>query len=161
MPDQPPATPAARDAWVARVLNVELLTQRQGTVAETDLAGIWWNTKETVNQQLEALRRAFLATGNPLAPAACEKGLGAFTGGTLTRFQAAIIDCRGTAPPADSKAAANLRTHGAKLSAYIQNSKMLPILERNPFGINLTLRRDIPAAVTKILHLISAPQPHA
>ena len=122
-----------------------------------DIVGLWWDTKELVDSQIETLRRAFLATEHPLAQAACEKGLGAFSGGVLTHFQAAVIERRNAQPAAVGAASAKLKRYADQLAGFILSSRMLGILEANPFGVHVTIRRDVPAALAKILAL-AAPR---
>jgi hypothetical protein len=116
-----------------------------------DPVGIWWDTKDKVNEQIERLRHVFLATGHALAQAACEKGLGAFSGGMLTRFQAAIIDYNQAATTARPDKSQRVRQLGDALTKFISGNATLPILEKNPFGVPVTIRRDVLNAVDKIV----------
>ncbi len=153
-----PGLMAQRSAWVERVLGVMLshpsdVQDGPAGMSDQDIMSIWWEAKDAMGQQIEALRRAFLATGHPQAQLACEKGLGAFTGGVLSRFQAAVIDRR-NAPPADKEAAAaKLERHASQLAGFVLGNRMLPLLEANPFGVDVTIRRDVPTAVARILAL--------
>jgi hypothetical protein len=115
-----------------------------------DPVGIWWDAKDKVNEQIEKLRHVFLGTGHALAQAACEKGLGAFSGGMLTRFQAAIIDYNQAAVAARAGKSQQVRQLGDALTKYISGNATLSILENNPFGVPVTIRDDVLNAVGKI-----------
>jgi hypothetical protein len=151
---------AAQRAWIARVLSVTLPetagvgdAQANPAGGGEDIVGLWWDTKDAVNAQIDALRHAFLATGHPLAQEACEKGLGAFTGGLLARFQAAVIEYRNASPSARTTAATKLKRYADQLAGFVLSNRMLAILEANPFGVRVTIRRDVPAVLAKILAL--------
>jgi hypothetical protein len=75
-----------KDEWLRRVLGMEVRNAANGgpgQSAPTDIVGIWWDAKDPVNEQLDALRHAILKTSHPLAARACENGLGGFSGGVL------------------------------------------------------------------------------
>src|SRR4051794_36963374 len=95
-----------RAAWIARVLGISV----PGKAPDVpDIVGLWRDAKDAIDTQIEGLRQAFLKTGHPLAQAACEKGLGAFSGGRLTAFQTAVIERRNAAPDKIAAAAAALK----------------------------------------------------
>lgn len=150
---------ALQDDWVLRVLGVET-AQRESSAPEpthgalpqsgSDPLGVWRDAKDRVNDQLEKLRLAFMKTRHPLAGAACEAGLGGFSGGIFTTFQVALIEFN-TADGRDRIARAEkVRQLGGKLGKFIATSDMLPILEANPFGVRLTLRTDVLSAIERI-----------
>jgi len=149
---------AQRAEWIERVLGVMLshpgdVQDGPAAMSDQDIMSIWWEAKDAMGQQIETLRRAFLATGHPQAQLACEKGLGAFSGGVLSRFQAAVIDRR-NAPPSDKEVAAvKLERLASQLAGFVLGNRMLPMLEANPFGVDVTIRRDVPTAVARILAL--------
>jgi hypothetical protein len=143
-----------KDEWLRRVLGVEIPHAANGSIAQSasgDVVGIWWDAKDSVNEQLDALRNAILKTGHPLAARACENGLGGFSGGVLARFQAAVIDCRNAAPDAKGRARQNLEKYAASLAQYISSNPILALLEKNPLGVRVTIRQDITQALTSIL----------
>lgn len=143
-----------KDEWLRRVLGAEIRNAANGgpgQSAPTDVVGIWWDAKDSVNEQLEALRHAILKTRHPLAARACENGLGGFSGGALARFQAAVIDCRNAAPDARGRARQDLKKCAASLAQYVSSNPVLALLEKNPLGVRVTIRQDIARALISIL----------
>jgi hypothetical protein len=143
-----------KDEWVSRVLGIALrppASSSPDTAAPADIVGIWWDAKDQINEQLEALRTAILQTGHPLAARACDNGLGGFSGGVLTRFQAAVIDCRNANPEATGAARRNLEPYAASLADYVSSNKILTLLEHNPLGVRVTIRQKVTDAVNSIL----------
>jgi hypothetical protein len=146
-----PADKQAKDEWIRRVLGVDVSTGSSLVDTGDDIVGLWWNAKDTINEQLEGLRHAILATEHPLAARACENGLGGFSGGVLVRFQASVIECGNAAPEAAKRAWQNIERDGAALTAFISSDPILSLLEKNPFGIHVTIREDVTRAVEAIL----------
>ena len=120
------------------------------TESGADPVGIWWDAKDRVNEQIEQLRRAFLETGHQLAAAACEKGLSAFSGGLLVRFQTALVDYNQAAGEMRAAKSQSVRKIGGALKAFVAQSATLSILEDNPFHVAVTIRGDIVGAVDTI-----------
>ena len=144
----------ARRDWIRRVLGAEIpILADGGDLArqDQDIVGIWWNARDSINEQIEALRHAILNTGHPLAVDACENGLAEFTGGVLVRFQAAVLECRNATPEALEQARQNVAAYGALLQTFIASSDTLPLIEDNPWGIQVTIRQDVGRAVAAIL----------
>jgi hypothetical protein len=142
-----------KDEWILRVLGVEIspVADDSSSQAAEDIVGIWWDAKDSINEQIEALRHAILNTGHPLAARACENGLAGFSGGALVRFQATVIECRNAVPDAAGQARKNMEKYAAALTKYVSYNPVLALLEKNPFGIRLTIRQDVTRAVNSIL----------
>jgi hypothetical protein len=149
-----------QDDWIRRVLGVQCAREEKSakgpphgapSQSGSDPVGIWWDTKDRLNEQLEKLRHAFMNTEHPLAGAACEAGLGAFSAGILVRFQAALIDFN-TADDRDREARVEkVRQLGGELGNFVATNDMLPLLEANPFGVSVTVRADVLSAIERIV----------
>jgi hypothetical protein len=143
----------AKNEWVHRVLGLEIspAATASGAQPDHDIVGIWWKAKDLINDQLDALRHAILATEHPLAARACENGLGGFSGGVLVRFQTSLIACRNSAPDAAGPAWQDVRKSAAALTDAIAANPLLSVIEKNPFNIRVTIHEDVTAAVAAIL----------
>jgi hypothetical protein len=139
-----------RHEWIKRVLSVDP-TAAAASPTPADLVGLWWDAKDRVNAQIDDLRRVFMATEHPLATAACEAGLGAFSGGVLVRFQAALLNYKQASAAKRAAVGAQLGKVAADLRSFIADSAMLPLLEGNPFGVNVTIRPEVLRALDAIL----------
>ena len=158
----PPSDKTAKDAWVTRVLGIAVLGEAksgQSTVPTPEpraLNAIFVRTKDAVDKQMSALQAAFRDVEDATAVEIADRGLPAVSRSLFTPLQGALRDYGGAAPARRADAAHSLEAALAGLENFIATDKVLPHLERNPFGIAFTAGSALTNAVREMRALLAS-----
>lgn len=113
------------------------------------LLPIWRDAKDDAGEQLGKLQTTLRASKHPLLLRIADQGLNAVTGRLQTGLQAALMDYD-RASPDDAGAQAKVEAAVAEFRSFVQGSKLLPMLDANPFGVKLSLHADLSRALDEI-----------
>ena len=122
---------------------------RPGTSADgsAKTLPIWAAAKEQVGAQIAALQSSLRATKDPLLLAIADKGLHGLTQKLQVGLHVAAMEFDAAA--ADGRAKLRPKLLGAivELRSFVQSHPALPLLEKNPFGVQVTIRDSLGTAL--------------
>lgn len=144
-------TAAARDAWVARVLGVEVQpAPRVETKAFADAARAWREASEAVDGQITELQALLRRSGDPELAAIAEYGLNAITGGFKVKLLAALRDVAAAGTQATPQQIARARQAAASFRAHLDREPRVQACDDNPFGIRMSIRGTLGPALGRL-----------
>ena len=128
-----PLPDGVRSVLNAAVTNLKL-TDWSRTAAQ------WSTTAQQVTRQLDALKTALLADGDPELAAIAARDLPALAGPALTMLDDAIDALDGL--PADKRAAglARISMMAGTLADQLATDKAVEVIDNNPFGVSVSLQ---------------------
>lgn len=136
---------------------LELLKKMQdamrgpGTAAGgRQLLPLWTAAREATGEQIGKLQAQLKESGLPLFERIADKGLHGVTEGQLVAMQAALMGYDAAAGPAREAALVKLRAAVAAMRAFLGSNPVLPLLEQNPFGVEVSLRAELGGALDAI-----------
>ncbi len=118
-------------------------------LSEAPLRG-FLDARDAAVTQIGKLQDALRDTGHPALGELADKGFAGITGRLQVGLQVALMDVDAAAPADRSKAVARAVETVAAFQAMLATDPTIALLEDNPFGIAVTLRRDIGAALDTI-----------
>jgi hypothetical protein len=118
-------------------------------LSEAPLRG-FLDARDTGVTQIARLQDALRATGHPALKELADKGFAGITGRLQVGLQVALMDVDAAAPADRPKAVARAVETVEAFQAMLATDPTIALLEDNPFGIAVTLRRDIGAALDTI-----------
>jgi hypothetical protein len=141
--------------WVARVLGVTLNDVGEERTIPP-LLPIWTAAAEQATDELVQLQTAIRALRTPLAAMVARKGIG----GLIIRIRSDIsasLEAFDHAP-ADQRAqmAKDVRHHISDMRMFIGANAALPMLEKNSFGVAVSVRPKLDNALDKIEAILSS-----
>ncbi len=139
---------AARAAWVLRVLGVDVAGRGAAASAPRDgVLAIWAAARDEVDDGINKLTRALRETGDVDLVRIAEYGLNGATDQQGVALMVALreADAAGTPQARDRLLAAT----GA-FRTFLKGSRLVALLEDNPFGVPLPLRSRLGAALDRI-----------
>lgn len=149
--DSAPLTSEQR-AFLTKYLGVSL--PDGGTAAEMGKAPaavpIWMEAREDVGNQISALQSHLKTRPEPLFQKIADAGLHGVTSGQLSKLQAALMDFDGASGAAKQDAAELAQTASEAMRTFLKDNLVLPLLERNPFNVTVTIRATLGAALDRI-----------
>lgn len=110
----------------------------------------WPEALEATGLQIGRLQTVFRATGDPLAAEIADKSLNGLTGQLRTSLQVALFELEGASGPQLSQALRRLREACSSMREFLEADPVLPLLESNPFGVLITIRERLGAALTTL-----------
>jgi hypothetical protein len=122
------------------------------------LLPIWEAAKETVDAQITTLQAAFRGTNHPLGQIIADKGLTGLTRRLFVPMMTALMECDGAPPQDRTRAAARATEVLGQMRAFLDAHPAIPYLERNPFGVSISVKAVLGAAVTEIEGCIAGRQ---
>jgi len=140
-------------AWVERVLGVVFASKTAAApspAAKAALMPFWRDAKEAVDGQITALTTAFRGSNHPLATAIADQGLSALGDRIFVGFIASLFDYDGATPATRTSARKAVEVRTAELREKLAEGGLLALLERNPYGVNVTMRAEIARALDRI-----------
>jgi|HubBroStandDraft_1064217.scaffolds.fasta_scaffold88904_2 hypothetical protein len=150
----------AQNAWIASVLGITLPTARstpgRKPVDAQRLMTLWADAKDTVDTQISQLQTRFRDVEHPFGAVVADRGLPALTGKLLTGLQVALRNLAGAAP-GDPGAAADLQGAIDALLGFLGTDAVLPLLENNPFGVQVTIRATLGNTLRTMRDAVAAP----
>jgi hypothetical protein len=138
----------ACDEWVLRVLGIAV--PRQGdrrNAASTPLTPIWNAAKETVDRAIEALRAPAAEVDHPLTQALLERGLPSISGKLTVPLVAALMSYDQSPDPATASA---ILPRIENMRASLASARIVTLLETNPFGVAVSVRKPLLDALDRI-----------
>lgn len=99
-----------------------------------------------VGVQLDGLRKALMASGDPELKQIAEFGLGALTAGHRTRLQASLMEARGTSGDKRAAALAKVATNASAFLDHLEDQRF-DAVDQNPFGVKVTVRKTLGGAL--------------
>jgi hypothetical protein len=104
---------------------------------------------ESAGKQIEALKKALVATGDPDLLRIADLGLNALTAGHRTSVQAALLDARGASQQEREAAVAKV---AAAASAFLDHldDAIFEACDDNPFGVKVKLRKTLGNPLRKL-----------
>lgn len=135
-----------RAAWVARVLGIDL--PRSAPAGRIRVLPIWQQAKEAADVEIERLQAGFRATGHPLGRIISDQGLTGFSRRLFVPMVVALMEYDAAADPTAVTAKALSALGGVQ--DFVARHPAIAVLERNPFGVSVTLRATLGAAVNRI-----------
>ncbi len=146
------ASPADEQlAWIGRVLGIALPVSTATKPPEPrSLISLFVAAKDKADAQIAKLQAAFRGVDHPLAPEIADRGLIGLNRSVFVPLQAALRDYAGASPARQPKSAQELRAAIARCEAFLATNKVLPALERNPFGVTVTIRQTYGKALADI-----------
>jgi hypothetical protein len=144
----------ACDAWVSRVLNVTVPRPADaGGVSAQPLAPIWNDAKETIDRAIEALRGPIGEFDDPLAQTLLERGLPSISGRLTVPLMAALMSYDQRPGPATARA---ILPRIEEMRAALASIPVVALLESNPFGVAISVKKPLLDALDRIAGAIAA-----
>ena len=140
------ADEAAQRAWIKRVLAVEFAV-RAAAKRVPPLMPIWRDAKEEVDAGIGKLQDALRAEDDEDLQVIVDFGLFSIGKQENVRLMAALLD----ADKAGTMGAlAKVADAVEDYQAFLEASPVVNLLERNPFGVAVPMRRTLGGALTEI-----------
>ena len=114
------------------------------------------DARDAAVEQISKLQGALRGTGHPALVALADKGFAGITGRLQVGLQAALMDVDGVGPAERPKAVAKAVAAVEAFKATLASDPVIGVLEENPFGVAVTLRGDIGAALDTIRQALDA-----
>lgn len=112
---------------------------------------VWRDARDTTGQQIGALQLFLKGTDLSLYEKIADAGLNGVTDGELTKMQAALM---GFAMNPGEATAAKARKAAANMRVFLNDNPVLPLLERNPFGVTVAVRATLGTALDRIERIV-------
>jgi len=149
------AQDAAQKAWISKVLGVSLPDDTpQPAAREKPAAGpllpLWIDAKERAGDQIGKLQSALRSMRHPILDRVADQGLNGITGRLQVGLQVALTEFDRAQGDEREKARAKLGQKLQDFRSFLKTDKVLPALEQNPFGVAISLRGDLTAAMDAI-----------
>jgi hypothetical protein len=144
----------ACDAWVSRVLNFTVPRPGgPGSLPAQPLTPIWNDAKEAVDHAIEALRVPLGEFDDPLAQALLARGLPSISGRLTVPLMAALMSYDQRPGPAAARA---VLPRIEEMRAALASVPVVALLETNPFGVAISVRRPLLDALDRIAGALAA-----
>lgn len=147
-----------QDAWIARVLGVALrraappLPPRPRAVVSVGGRALWAQARDSVNEQIEALRGHLRGVDDPELQRIAEFGLNGATGKLSVGLMAALVEADAGATPQARKKA---RDAVATYRAFLGQDALVRLLDENPF-VPINIRGTLGSALAELDQALAA-----
>lgn len=111
---------------------------------------VWRDAKEDCDTGISALQSVLRRHDDPDLTRIADLGLHGLTDGLQSRLMAALMDFRNASGEGRPIAGAKLATAAAELRDRIQADPVIALCEDNPFGIAVSIRAPLSAALTEV-----------
>ena len=147
------AASEAQDAWIERVLGVELplLSTGQNPAGLGDALAAWRQALETVGGQITVLQGVLRNSPDEDLQAIAEFGLNAMTGSHKIKLQAALTDTA-----ADLSKAGKAAQLAGAFASHLAGDKRVAACDANPFGVRIAIRATLVPALTGLQRALQA-----
>ncbi len=134
--------------WVRRVLAVDVTKQLE----TADPAEIWRDAKDTVDEQLNKLAERLRKTGDVDLIRIADFGLFGITagGGANVALAKALLQYRGAAGAGRGAAADGVRKAVDGYRSVVQQSAVVRLIDKNPFGVPASVAATLGQAFDRI-----------
>ena len=116
----------------------------------------WQDALDTVNAQLEKLRRELLGIDDAELKQIAEFGLNAITADHKVPLQAAIIDVDQASAADKAKAIASAKDLVMEFRDHIDTDERVEACDNNPFEVKVTIRESLDAALSQMEQALAA-----
>ena len=137
----------ARNAWVLRVLGLDVRAF-SGPAVKT--MPIWQNARDAAGEQIGKLQGVMRNSGLPLFQRVADTGLNGFTQKRLVGMQVALMEFDLSHGEARREAAGKVRVAAQAMRSFLQSSPVPRLLDENPFGVPVSLRDGLTAALDQV-----------
>lgn len=145
------ATDAEKRSWVLQVLGIDP-ARLAGAPTRGGYLAIWRDAKESVDDALSALQKRLRATGDPDLVRIAEFGLYGASDGENVALMAALREAE-----ADPDNAADILADAIEdYRDFLADSDAITLIDRNPFGVAITMRATLGAALDDIEQRLAA-----
>jgi hypothetical protein len=114
------------------------------------LLDIWQQAKDTLNDQVSRLQSALRGRNNPDLLVIADKGLNGFTRRLQVGLQVALMNYDSVQGDARAQAKSRVLALVAEWRQFLQGDRFIQLIERNPFGVSVTIRATLGAALDRI-----------
>ena len=142
----------AGDAWVLRVLGLDVRASSRSAVKTMP---IWQDARDVAGEQSGTLQGVMRNSGMPLQRIA-DTGLNGFTQTRLVGMQVALMEFDQAQGEARRKAAGKAQAATQAMRQFLQTSPIPRLLDENPFGIPVSLRDGLTAALDRVEQALAA-----
>jgi hypothetical protein len=158
-----PAT-ASQNAWIERVLGYRFANapqrrlSRKPPSAYVSIRGreIWRAAREKVGTEITALEQHLRAMPDPEMQRIATFGLNGATGKLSVGLLAALSEADGVPPEQQPTARKKARAIVADYQTFLRESRLVRLLDENPFGVPVTIRATLGNALTEIDQALSS-----
>lgn len=119
------------------------------------LLPIWRKAKESTDGSISALQKALKGYAHPDLDRIADFGLNGITEGNQVAMMRALMEY--DSAPAEKKGAAGSRLL-SQVDAYrsfLDRSELITLVEKNPLGVAVTIRKPLSAALQKIAKAVA------
>jgi hypothetical protein len=146
-------------AWLLRVLGLDPSSgSPSGAAAGAPRVGkalpVWIAAREQVGEQITKLQDAMRGTKYPLLEKLADRGLNGITGRLQVGLQVQLMELDQSDAAGRSQAAGKVRTGIADFRAFLQTDRIVPLIEKNPFGVPVTLSASLGEALAAIEQIL-------
>ncbi len=124
--------------------------------AAHDPLKIWRDAKELADFGVSDLQKALRGIDHPDLKRIAEMGLNGITDGNQVALAKALFEYNSAQGPARDKSAEKLRAQVGAYRSFISNSNLITLCEQNPFGVSVSIRAPLDAALTRIERVLAA-----
>ena len=125
-------------------------TGRSDSSSPTRLLPVWNAAREAVGQQIGQLQSALRATKDPVMLAIADKGLSGISQRLQVGLHVALIEFDAGDAASRGEAAPKVAAATGEMRKFIDTHPALPLLEKNPLGIQVTIRKSLAEALDTI-----------
>ena len=111
---------------------------------------LWTKAREIVGGQLSELQGVLRGTKNPDMRRIAEYGMNGITKRLQVGLQVALMNLDQAAGDARPKAADKVRQVVADYRKFLESDRLVPLLDKNPFGVKVAIRPTLGAVLTAI-----------
>lgn len=126
------------------------------TEVESDPQAIWRAAKEQVDTGISQLQARLKGYKDPVMDRIAEFGLNGITEGQQTALNAALFDFNKASGAARIAAAQALDKQAESYRSFVASNRVMLLVEKNPFGVALPIRKELSAALDQIRSLAQA-----
>ncbi len=154
----------AQNAWVERVLGHRFAARatrrpvRQPPAAYVSIRGrqIWREAREKVGAEIGALTQHLRSMPDPEMRRIAEFGLNGATGKLSISLLTSLSEADAASPDQQPAVRGKARAVVAQYRGFLQQNALVRLLDENPFGIPVTIRATLGAALAEIDHALMA-----
>ena len=127
-----------------------------GPAAAAKPLQVWLDAKDDANEQIGKLQTAMRSLRHPLFDRVADQGLNGITGRLQVGLQVALTEVDHASGTARAAAQTKARAVVADFRNFLTTDPVLPVLEKNPLGVKVTLRAGLGQALDAIDKALAA-----
>jgi hypothetical protein len=164
------ADAAAQRAWVKSILGVDVggaetgpggtaaphLPGPEASKAWREARQAWDDAIDDVNKQIANLQTALKKTDDSQLHEIAEFGLNGVTGNQRTKLMAVIMELGDGSPERLAKHGGRALERIEALRAHLDSSGQVAVCDRNPFGVQVSIRATLGGALDRMERALAA-----